>query len=266
MVSLANHTAAKFAKMLFIGDSGTGKTGALVSLMKDGYKLRILDMDNGLDSLREWAKHEGADLSLVDYETRRDKYKTSNKGPKIDGVPKAFTEALQLLDKWSDGTIPAEWGDRTVLVIDSLSALGKAGLEFARYMNPTAQSGKQQDGRVWYGAAQDGVEDIMALVTSDDFKANVVVISHVRVDEWAGVNKGYANVIGKALGPILPRYFNTLIQAEVTGTGTNVKRVIKTLPTGLVDLKTPAPFKIDGSLPLGTGLSTVFKALKGETQ
>lgn len=262
MVSLSQHTAAKFAKMLFIGDSGTGKTGALVSLMLDGYQLRILDLDNGLDALREWAKKEGADLNLVDYETRRDKYKTSNKGPKIDGTPKAFTEALQLLDKWSDGTIPSEWGDRTVLVIDSLSGLGKAAFEFARYMNPTAMSGKQQDGRVWYGAAQDGIEDIISMITAAEFKANVIVISHIRVDEWGGVNKGYANVVGKALGPILPRYFNTLIQAETSGTGVNVKRQIKTLPTGLVELKTPAPFKLDAALPLGTGLSTVFKALK----
>lgn len=264
MVSLSNHKAGKFAKMLFIGDSGTGKTGALVSLMKDGYKLRILDMDNGLDSLREWAKQEGADLNLVDYETRRDKYKTSNTGPKLAGAPTAFTSALQLLDKWPDGTIPAEWGDRTVLVIDSLSALGKAAFEFARHMNPTATSGKQQDGRVWYGAAQDGIEDVIAMITSEEFMANVIVISHVRIDEWGGINKGYANVVGKALGPILPRYFNTLIQAETTGTGTNVKRQIKTLPTGLVELKTPVPFKLDAALPLGTGLSTIFKALKGE--
>lgn len=257
MTSLDQHTAAKFVKMLFIGDSGTGKTGALTSLVKDGYKLRIVDLDNGLDSLREWGKHEGADLKLVDYETRRDKYKAENNRVMMNGTPKAFTQTLELLTKWSDGTQPAEWGDRTILVIDSLSALGKAAFEWARHMAPNIK-----DPRQWYGAAQDGIEDIVALITSDDFHANVIVITHIRVDEWGGLNKGYANAIGKALGPILPRYFNTLIQAESIGSGKEVKRQIKTLPTGLVELKTPVPFKLDAALPLGTGLSTIFKALK----
>lgn len=259
MVSLSQHTAAKFAKMLFIGDSGTGKTGALVSLMLDGYKLRILDLDNGLDSLREWAKKEGADLNLVDYETRRDKYKAESNRVVMAGTPKAFTQSLELLTKWSDGTVPSEWGDRTVLVLDSLSALGKAAFEWARHMAPSIK-----DPRQWYGAAQDGIEDIIALITSDDFKANVIVISHIKHSEVGGINKGYANAIGQALGPILPRYFNTLIQAESTGSGANTKRQIKTLPTGLIELKTPVPFKLDAALPLGTGLSQIFKALKGE--
>jgi hypothetical protein len=257
MVSLANHTAAKFAKMLFIGDSGSGKSGALVSLVLDGYKLRILDLDNGLDSLREWAKKEGADLNLVDYETRRDKYKIAAGKVAMDGTPKAFTQSMELLTKWSDGTIPAEWGERTVLVIDSLSALGKAAFEWARHMSPGVK-----DPRQWYGAAQDGIEDVIALITSEAFQANVIVISHIRISEFGGLNKGYANAIGQALGPILPRYFNTMIQAESQGSGVNVKRQIKTLPTGIIELKTPAPFKIDAALPLGTGLATIFKALK----
>mgnify|MGYP001496439716 CR=1 FL=1 len=49
MTSLADHHASSLVKMLYIGDSGTGKTGSLVSLVDAGYKVHVLDMDNGLD-------------------------------------------------------------------------------------------------------------------------------------------------------------------------------------------------------------------------
>ncbi len=53
-----------------------------------------------------------------------------------------------------------------------------------------------------------------------------------------------------------------MLLAERSGSGTNVKRTIQTLPTALIDLKNPAPFKLDTTLPLESGLATVFKTLK----
>ena len=52
MPSLANHQSNQFTKLLLIGDAKSGKTGSLVSLVKAGYKLRILDFDNLLDILK----------------------------------------------------------------------------------------------------------------------------------------------------------------------------------------------------------------------
>ena len=51
MPALGQHQSSDIVKMLFIGPSGAGKTGALASLASAGYNLRILDMDNGLDVL-----------------------------------------------------------------------------------------------------------------------------------------------------------------------------------------------------------------------
>ena len=51
MATLENYKADKPIKMLVIGDTGTGKTGALASLANSGYKLHILDYDNCLDFL-----------------------------------------------------------------------------------------------------------------------------------------------------------------------------------------------------------------------
>ncbi len=55
MPTLDAHESSRYAKLIYIGDSGTGKTGSLVSLLADGYKLKILDMDAGLDSLVHFA-------------------------------------------------------------------------------------------------------------------------------------------------------------------------------------------------------------------
>lgn len=257
MPSLQDHHSSQFAKVLLIGDSGTGKTGSLVSLVAEGYKVRVLDLDNGLDSLVQWSRRICPDnLGNVDYETVRDSWRASNAGPVTKA--EAFVKALRLLTKWSDDTVPAEWGDKTVLVIDSLSALGKAAFEWAKGMNPSAK-----DPRQWYFAAQQSIENIIAMLTDDKFQCNVVLISHVNYKEMAdGTTKGYANTIGSALGPTIPKYLNCLLLAESSGSGANVKRVIRTMPTGVIELKTPKPFSIPNTLPLDTGMAEIFRQLK----
>ena len=259
MPSLSNHHASTTVKLILIGDSGTGKTGSLVSLLAEGYKLRILDMDNGLDSLVQWGNRVCPDkLANAEFETVRDTYKSSIHGPVISGTPKAFVKSLSLMDKWGDGTAPSEWDTNTIFVIDSLTALGKAAFDWAKGMNPAAK-----DPRQWYFSAQQAMENVIAMLTSEAFKPNVIIISHVSYKEMAdGTVKGYANSIGSALGPTIPKYFNTLLLAESIGSGMNVKRTIKTLPTGVIDLKTPIPFKLPAALPLDTGMAEIFKQLK----
>jgi len=255
MPSLDNHHSSEFVKLMYIGDSSTGKTGSLASLVDAGYKLRIMDMDNGLDALKNFA--DESKLQNVDYETRRDKWKGTKSGPIIVGVPKAFTDSLSLMTEWSDESTPAEWGADTIFVLDSLTAFGRSAFEWAKAMNATAK-----DPRQWYFTAQQAVENTLSLLTSEAFHANVIVISHVNYKELTeGIHKGHPSAIGTALGPTIPRYFNTLVLAEASGMGKNVRRRIKTMPTGVIDLKTPVP-SIEYELPLETGLATLFEKLK----
>lgn len=258
MAKLSTHSSGQLLKLIYLGDSGSGKTGSLVSLVAAGYELRILDFDNGLDALKQHILKECPDrIDAVDYETIRDKISSTPGGPKVLD-PQAAVKGLQLMDKWSDGTRPAEWGPKTIFVLDSLSRFGRAAYFWARGMNQSAK-----DPRQWFGAGQAMVEDMLALLTAESFHTNVIVITHVRYNEAAdGSNKGYANSLGKALGPIIPSYFNTMILAESIGQGMNVSRTIRTVPTNMIDLKNPAPFKIDERLPLGTGLATIFSKLK----
>ena len=252
MPTLDDHQSSDYVKLIYIGDSGTGKTGSLVSLLQAGYKLRILDMDNGLDSLVQFGKLAGCDLSKVEYETFRDEYRSTPAGPKIKGQPKAFTGALDQLTKWSEIEDP-----NSFLILDTLSSFGRSAFEWAKGMNPTAK-----DPRQWYGTSQAAVEDTLAMLTGKGFKQNVIVMSHVNYKEVIeGVNKGYVNAVGTALGPKIPMYFNSMILAEASGSGRNVRRRIKTLPTGVIDLKMPNP-KVEAELPLETGLATIVSQLK----
>ena len=259
MPKLSEHHSSSFAKIMYIGDSSTGKTGSLTSLVAAGYKLRIIDLDNGLDPLVAFVRKECPDkIGNVEFESLRDNYKATMQGPIISGSPKAFTAALALMTKWSDGTAPCDWGDKTILVIDSFTALGRAALAWAEGMNPTAK-----DKRNWFFMAQQKLEVTLAMLTSESFKANVIIISHVKYEEdGQGLAKGYISAVGSALGPIIPSYFNTIVLAQSQGNGKNVKRTITTIPTAMIDLKNSAPFKIDQTLPLETGLATLFEKLK----
>ena len=257
MPSLTEHHAGQFVKLLFIGDSGTGKTGALTSLVKDGYNLKILDLDNGLDALRQWVGHECPDqMANVDFETLRDEMRVGPMGPTVRA--KTYIAALKLMETWTDDSTPSDSTETDIFVVDSLTSLGKAAMEWAKASNPSAK-----DPRQWYFAAQQSLENVIAMLTSAEFKSNVIIISHINYKELEeGVHKGYPSAVGSAMGPTVPKYFNTMVQAEIRGSGKNASRKIRTLPSSVIDLKNPSPFKLEGEYDLGDGLAEIFKELK----
>src|SRR5215831_8232771 len=129
MPSLLTHQSNKFVKMVLIGDPGSGKTGACVPLLGLDLNLRFLDMDNGLDSFKQYAFRNYPDkVGNVEYRTLRDKFKATALGPIIAGQPKAFLDASRMLENWKYDDIdlgpPYQWGPGCVLIIDSLTLLG----------------------------------------------------------------------------------------------------------------------------------------------
>jgi hypothetical protein len=247
-------TASPVIKLLLIGDSGSGKTGSIASLVKAGYKVRLLDMDNGWESLGTAVRRECPDkLSSVEVESFRDKYKSSIAGPILDGVPSAFTGAIALMDKWG-GVNPSTWGPDFIFVLDSLTFFSDAAFNWARAMNPGAK-----DPRQIYGAAQDAVEHVLALLTGPSFATNVIVTSHIKyMDMPDGTKRGYPTAVGQALSPTIPRYFNSVACCATIPGG---KRTIQTVSSALIDLKNPAGFA--GALPIETGLASFFETIKG---
>lgn len=251
--------------MLFVGDSSTGKTGALISLLQTGYKIGMLDTDNGIDILITLAKQLCPDkVGNIKYVTCRDmkEYDKANKKMKVAGQPKAFSRAMEFTETWDDGTHPKEWGPEWIFVVDSLSTLGSAAHDWAESLNPMAK-----EPRTWVFGAQKVIEAYISGITGDEFNTNVIVITHLSPGPKEDlIPKLYAAVVGSALGPKLPKYFNNLILAESSGQGKNVKRVLRTVPTGTVDLKTSNPLQIEGELPQATGLATLFEKLKGTSK
>jgi AAA domain-containing protein len=271
MPTLAHHQSNEYTKLLIEGDSGSGKTGALASLVAANYKLRILDMDNGLETLKQYVLREcPQNIGNVEYRTLRDKRKASPLGPIIDGQPKAFVTALNMLDRWkykdekgneTDLGIPAEWGPDCILVLDSLTFLSDAAFDFREPLSPKGSSGKY-DIRAVYKDAQDAIENVLALLTSESFRTNVIVISHIRyVDNPDGTKKGYPTAVGSALSPQIPRYFNSVALCQTSAGG---KRTIQTTATAMIDLKNPKPFAMLPTYPIETGLADFFKVLRDQ--
>lgn len=252
----SEHKSASITKMLLIGESGSGKTGALASLAVAGYKLRIIDLDNGLDYLMRYMRKRHPDkLDNIEYVSIRDKLKATAAGfVNAKPVPDTYTKAIGLMGKWEDGSIPSEWGHEYILVLDSLTFLGNAAHNWKEALNPGAK-----EPRTIFYAAQNAVEEVLAALTSEEFNTNVIVTSHVRwMERGDGTTKAFPTAIGGALGPKIPTYFNSLVLAETTGTGAAVKRQIRTAPTAFLDLKNPAD--LSAPLPIESGLADFFKA------
>lgn len=274
MPALSAHQSNEFTKLLLIGDAKSGKTGALVSLVAAGYKLRILDMDNLLDILKELVIKECPDkISNVEFRTLRDKRKATQTGPEIDGTPKAYVQAIRMLDNWKytadngeeiDLGKPAEWGPDCILVIDSLSRLCDAAYDFRVPLTPTSEATGKFDGRAVYGDAQDAIENNIANLTSSNFKTNVIVIAHVLYMKQAdGTDKGFPQGVGQKLSPKIPQYFPNVVFCTKSDSG---KRVLRTNSTPLIDLATSKPFAISPSYPAETGLAEIFTALRSQPE
>lgn len=259
MAKVSAQAEQKPLRALYIGNSGSGKTGSLISLLRMGYKIKMLDMDNNASSLIELCKHEDpALLENLDIISLRDKFRSSQTfGVEVSGQPKAFVNMLGYLNKWDDGSTPADWGTDTIFALDTLTKASRSAFHWAKGMNP-----QSKDPRQWYGAAQEAIKTMLEMITSPDFGPHVLVLSHIDLVEMPdGGMQGFASSVGKALGPQIANTFSTLILAEKKGSGKNVKRQISTVPSALLDLKNPKPFALEDSYPLDTGMASIFKSL-----
>lgn len=267
MTTLTNHQSNEFTKLLLLGDSKAGKTGSLVSLVKAGYKLRILDFDNLLDSLKYQIIEQCPDrLDNVEFRTLRDKYKSGGMGTMLDGKAKAWIDSLKMLGEWkyTEGTDeinlgpPGSWGADTILVIDSLTRWCDAAYAFHEQMTPAGRSG-EADGRAIYGNAQRDMEKQLASLTSDAFKVNLIVIAHgVYQENPDGTTKIFPSGIGAKLSPKIPSYFPNYIRYK----NANGKRTIQLESDSMIDLANSRPGILNKTLPIETGLAEFFAALR----
>lgn len=269
MPTLDAHPSTSVVRLLNIGESKSGKTGALASLVVAGYRLWVLDFDNGLDIVKNaLAAHYGDDkaglsaaYARVQYETLRDASVMRAGVPVVKSPPTAYKAIGTTLEKWgADKFTPDD-----VLVIDSLTTLSDAAFNQALMLAARLNQRPQlQD----YGWLADSVKLLIQTITDDEsMNCSVVVNSHIRYfggdDEMQTQSRGLPNAKGQEIPRIVSRYFNTVVLTRTVGTGPAAKRVISTKPQGVVEVATSNPFGVKDTYEVTKGLAPLFADILG---
>lgn len=285
MPTLDQHSSFDIVKLLIEGDSGTGKTGALVSLLLAGYRIFGLDFDNGFDIIKNilLEKKRRDLLSKVDVHVLTDAMHASG----VHLVPReatAWPRMVQLMGAWPDLGGPGKpapvssLGKKDILVLDSLNFAGRAAMRYVAKLNNRLTVPPQiQD----FYDAQRMIENLCATLYDDALKCNVIVLTHLREvsqkkehlnDKGRLIQvkvEGSERMLpetgaGTAMSPVIGRFFNNVLLTDIVGSGAGTRRIIRTRPHGNIGLKTSAPGSMPAELPLDTGLATFFALVKGE--
>lgn len=254
----------------------------------------MLDYDNGAQVLAQFVNQDCQ--KNVDVCTLTDKLKAgAGNRPIPDGTPDAFARGMRLLDNWRyymegprvvcgeppkpkasttvggpepreydfwDLGSPTEWGPDTVLVVDSLAILCNAVMRYVIHRN--GRSSQAWVNLEDWGEAMRMVEGMLQMLYDDSIQCNVIINTHVdyQKDELLGTMRGLPLAIGQKLTPKIPRYFNCVVSTRTRGVGKGLKRVIRLMSEGVLELKTPLKEPPE-DLPIATGLADLFKLILG---
>lgn len=276
-------------KLINVGDTGSGKTGAILSLAAAGYKVRIADLDNGMEALVDLMTNEKSPYPKHTLENIR--WKTMTEPMRVIGgqfIPKSATvwqRMVENLENWkgdsralASGEIiscedklgpVSSWDAKTVFVLDTLSTAGTAALNFHLMMNGAL--GKKRTGHEGMrdiGAAQDMLDKLFQWVFDTSIKCNIILNTHVVFAKEDGKNPepGYNGpiyafpaAIGKALSPKMGKYFNHMLLTKKEG---NAQRIYtRGIPN--IGLKSGAPLRVAQSYDVKDGLAKYFEAIQG---
>jgi hypothetical protein len=276
MPDLVNHQSAQTTKMLFLGPNGSGKTGGSVcSLASAGYNVRVLDLDNGLDIVKNILTSEkGKKLygpeaaTRVKFETVTDPMKNVA-GRLVPSKATVWQRVAKLLNNWSktegasDDLGPISgWTSNEVLIIDSCTTLANGAMNFVLSMN--ARLGQQPHQSDWY-QGQQLLESLFQMLFDEGVKCNIIINCHIVYIGEEGREVGYPATLGKALSPKMGSYFNTIVLAKTTGQGAAERHKIITKSTGGIELKNSAPLDMAAEYPIEDGMAQVFRVLRGQT-
>jgi hypothetical protein len=259
MPSMNEHPSNTRVKILNASDSGSGKTGALASLIDAGFNVRILDFDKGLSVLRGFVK-DRAKLSNVHYvEGLQDNFMLA--GGRL-GIKKAcaFQRAMDALEKggqeyWGADIPPIQqWTDRDILVLDTLSSCGRAALWLVMQVNVAGMKNPEIQ---HYGVAMENVERMLDLLISDLAPCHVIVNTHITSVD--GDARLYPEALGSKLPPKVGRKFDNIVSLRLTAG----KRQFETVKSGLLPLKTSVPLK--EMYPIDTGWVDIFEGPTGKS-
>jgi len=273
-------------RALVLGYPKVGKTGALAPLVNAGFKLRILDYDGNLEPLFLYADPAkmDANVDILQLEDRM-RYK-EGEGLMPIGIPTAFTEGLQAMDKWKyrdengnavDLGASRDWGPDTIMVLDSLTAHGQAALNWAMVLaNKTPSTTTDRVYNLAIGAQVRFIKEL----TSTNNHFHVLVLTHIRMIAPRDLRKGdseiaqqvkkeiaslvdtrlYPNALGYQWPQEIGGEFPTIIQVKSEERAGRTKRYITAKSRAELDLGIPA-LDLPDELDIKDGMLRIFQAL-----
>jgi hypothetical protein len=263
--------APRFIKMLVLGESGSGKTGALASLLQAGYNVRIFDADGtGEELLRSLAPDAGERLAVLPLAERF----TPVNGMLFPLRPDGWLRLCDAVRKWLGGI--HTWTARDVLVIDTLTTIGRLAYYHARKI--AGRESALESGKLWQqdiGNAQALCIALMDMLHGDGVPCHVIVNCHINrtfsdglrptdLDyEQARAEKriiklgGYPVVIGAKAGVKVPIYFGNMLYLH----GAGKDALFHTTPIDGINVKTTAPSSVKRTYKQATGLAELFADL-----
>jgi len=144
------------ARILEVGYPGSGKTGALACLANVGFKLRVIAFDKlgNMAPLLRYSDPEA--LERIDIIPVEDKLRNGANGIEWVGKPSAYSDAWDALGEWKNVNPrtgeayslghPKDWGPDTIVILDSLTAMGEAARRRALAMsNRTYRNSRDTD-------------------------------------------------------------------------------------------------------------------------
>jgi len=230
MPNFSNHPRDQRVKALVCGDPGTGKTGALATLLNDGYQIAVLDFDNGLDILHNYIEDNQSKLSYITFDVED------------PNTPNLVREILKIWTTTEEDLGPiTDWGTDQVIVIDSASLYGECLLSHS----------KKTDGRMKYFEAGQELKRIIQFLTGPKVKCNVIVNTHIQtIENDQGLLKGYPQMIGQAVSKSIGRYFNNIWRLDSKRMGRESVPIVRTKSDSFMALKCSSPKAVDAEHPL----------------
>lgn len=214
-------------KILLLGDSGTGKTHALRTLVDAGLEVFAIFTEPGMDVVADipssrlhWHYVSPSSVSWSEMQDSSKKLNTMAfdalaKMPHINrGSYAEYMRVQGICDNFIDQRTGQKFGsidnfDTTrVVVFDSFSGLSAMAINLIAGSKPIKSPGD-------YGTAMDNLERFVVKVTQD-LKCHVVLIGHKsrERDEQTGGTSLMLDTLGQKLAPKLTKYFTDIIDAQ----------------------------------------------------
>lgn len=229
----ANFPFSPGFKTLLLGESGSGKTYSLRTLVDAGLEVFIILTENGMRSINDVTCEQGLHYKYLppaapNLSTMKTSASRINQASDLEALTRVkdwdktkyqqFIQFLSTLERFQcdrcgkDFGMVDDWGHDRALVIDSLSGLSIMAMDLATGSKPVKSPAD-------WGTSMDNLER-MILRLCMGVRVHVVLTGHLEreKDEVTGGIKLMASTLGQKLAPKLPRYFDDVIMAQDVGT------------------------------------------------